>query len=299
MVGDTTDSVWGVMDIYPQTDFPDFRKKAVIRSDYGDILIIPREGGSLTRLYVELPEGTKAKEVTIEDLQATARKVFQPYKMEVAEVYWWSAFVIGQRLCDHFSKDDRVFLTGDACHTHSPKAGQGMNTSLQDGYNIGWKLASALKKQVHPDILKSYDLERGMTAADLINFDRHFAAAFSSKAPKDNENATKFSDLFVQVGKYTAGLSVHYKDSSITWSDQSTQELAKNITVGMRFPTAQVVRFCDARAMQLVKALTSDGRWRIVVFAGDSSDMSTWTQLSKVCFQNSKLNSLKLLVYPI
>lgn len=273
------------MDVYPQTDFPDFRKKVVIKSKHGDLLIIPREGGSLTRFYVELPAGKKAKEVKVEELQATARKIFYPYKMDFAAVYWWSAFAIGQRLCDHFSKDDRVFLTGDACHTHSPKAGQGMNTSLQDGYNIGWKLASILKGQVHPNILKTYDLERGMTAADLINFDRHFAAAFSSKAPKDEANSQNFSDLFIQAGKYTAGLSVHYKDSAITWSKQSSQDLARNLTVGMRFPTAQVVRFCDARAIQLAKALPSDGRWRIVVFPGEVENQSTWARLSKVCLE--------------
>lgn len=283
MIGDTTDSVWGVMDVYPRTDFPDFRKKVVVKSVHGDLLIIPREGGSLTRFYVELPSGTKAKEVRIEDLQATARKIFYPYKMDFAGVYWWSAFAIGQRLCDHFSKDDRVFLTGDACHTHSPKAGQGMNTSLQDGYNIGWKLASILKGQALPDLLKTYDLERGMTAADLINFDRHFAAAFSSKAPRDEASSQSFSDLFIQAGKYTAGLSVHYKDSAIVWSKQSSKDLARNLTVGMRFPTVQVVRFCDARAMQLVNALPSDGRWRIVVFSGEVEDQSSWTRLSKVC----------------
>tara|TARA_R110002060_G_scaffold54401_2_gene65032 strand:+ start:230 stop:463 length:234 start_codon:yes stop_codon:yes gene_type:complete len=68
--------------------------------------------------------------------------------MDFAETVWWSAYAIGQRLADHFSKDNRIFLTGDACHTHSPKAGQGMNVSLQDGFNIGWKLAAVLQGRV-------------------------------------------------------------------------------------------------------------------------------------------------------
>jgi phenol 2-monooxygenase len=286
MIGDSTDSVWGVMDVYPQTDFPDIRKKVVLQTEHGDVLIIPREGGAMSRFYVELPAGTSAKSVKVEDLIATTRKVFQPYKMDVAEVFWWSAFVIGQRLADHFSKDDRIFLTGDACHTHSPKAGQGMNTSLQDGYNIGWKLASILKGQVSPSLIKSYDLERGMTASDLIDFDRSFSKVFTSKARKENGTPSNFSDLFIQVGKYTAGLSVKYLDSEITWSQRSAQGLAKGITVGMRFPSAQVVRHCDARPIQLMKVLPSDGRWRIIVFPGNIVEETVAARFNKVGSQS-------------
>jgi phenol 2-monooxygenase (NADPH) len=270
MIGDSTDTVWGVMDVYPRTNFPDMRRKSVLRTDAGTILIIPREGGSLVRLYIELASGTVAKDVTLHDLQATARRVFQPYEMEFADTFWWSAYSIGQRLADQFSKDNRVFLTGDACHTHSPKAGQGMNVSLQDGYNIGWKLASILKGEAGLDLLKTYNLEREKVAADLIAFDRKFAKAFSSKAEKEtNGTSQKFSDLFTQAGRYTAGLTATYEDSQITCAEWSNQDLASNLKVGMRFPSAQVVRHCDAKAMQLVKALPADGRWRVVIFAGD------------------------------
>ena len=137
MVGDTSDSIWGVMDVFPQTNFPDIRKQVIMQSDAGSIIIVPREGESMIRIYIELPPGTVAKEVNLEDLQAAARRVFSPYEIEFAGTFWWSVYSIGQRLADHFSKANRVFLTGDACHTHSPKAGQGMNVSLQDGYNIG------------------------------------------------------------------------------------------------------------------------------------------------------------------
>jgi phenol 2-monooxygenase len=119
------------MDIYPRTNFPDIRLKAALQSQAGSLLIIPREGGSLVRFYIELPSGTTAKDVTLEDLQVSARKIFHPYELEIADTYWWSAYSIGQRLADNFSKDNRIFLTGDACHTHSPKAGQGMNVSVR------------------------------------------------------------------------------------------------------------------------------------------------------------------------
>lgn len=285
MIGDSTDAVWGVMDIYPRTDFPDIRKKAALQSKAGSLMVIPREGGSLVRLYIELPHGTSAKEVKLEDLQFAASRIFCPYKLEVADTFWWSAYSIGQRLADHFSKADRVFLTGDACHTHSPKAGQGMNTSLQDGYNIGWKLASILRGQIRPEAIKSYNIEREKVASDLINFDREFAKLFSSVSLGSHGNSThstQFSEAFIKSARFTAGLTATYADSLITSAKSSTQSLATNIQVGMRFPTAQVVRFCDAKAMQLVKALPADGRWRLVVFAGDLGDLFAAERLEEV-----------------
>ncbi|KAF2093199.1 hypothetical protein NA57DRAFT_48666 [Rhizodiscina lignyota] len=286
MIGDSTDAVWGVMDIYPQTNFPDVRRKSTIHSAYGNLLIIPREGGSLVRFYIELPEGTVAKSVKLEDLHAAAKKIFTGYKMDFADTFWWSAYAIGQRLADHFSKDNRVFLTGDACHTHSPKAGQGMNVSLQDGYNIGWKLAEVLKKQAPPELLKTYNIEREKVAADLINFDREWAKIFAVKVNQSNGDhdaiAKKFSDTFIKNGRYTAGLTATYDDSMLTSAARSTQTLARYVTVGMRFPSAQVVRYCDAKAMQIARALPADGRWRILIFAGDIRDSCKAEKLKKL-----------------
>lgn len=270
MVGDTSDAVWGVMDIFPRTNFPDIRKKTTIRSAHGNLLIIPREGGSMVRFYIELPQGTVPKEVKLEDLQATAKRIFSGFDMEFSETFWWSAYAIGQRLADHFSAADRVFLTGDACHTHSPKAGQGMNVSLQDGYNIGWKLAYVLTGKAPSKLLKTYILEREITARTLIEFDRKFTRLFSMKSSKDSAEAAKtFREYFIKSGRYTAGLTSQYQDSGITSMKWGREGLAKNVTVGMRFPSAQVVRFCDAKAVQLARALMADGRFRVVVFAGD------------------------------
>ncbi|KAF2811038.1 2-polyprenyl-6-methoxyphenol hydroxylase [Mytilinidion resinicola] len=283
MIGDSTDAVWGVMDIYPRTNFPDIRKKALLYSDHGNLLIIPREGGSLVRFYVKLPDGRIAKNVKLEDVHDTARRIFQGYDMEFADTYWWSAYSIGQRLVDHFSKDDRVFLTGDACHTHAPKAGQGMNVSLQDGYNIGWKLAAVLNGRASPDLLKTYSLERQKVASDLIDFDRNFMKLFSQEVKhEDQTNANLVVRQFVATGPFTAGITAKYNDSEITFAARSKPDLAVNLHVGMRFPSAQVVRLCDARAMQLQRALPSDGRWRLVIFAGDIRDLNSAKKLDSL-----------------
>ncbi|KAF2743520.1 hypothetical protein M011DRAFT_480667 [Sporormia fimetaria CBS 119925] len=265
MLGDTTDTVWGVMDVFPRTNFPDIRRKSTLHSPSGNLLIIPREGGSMVRFYIQLPPGSQAKNVRLEDLQAAARKIFQPYTMDIAETFWWSAYSIGQRLADHFHQDYRVFLTGDACHTHSPKAGQGMNVSLQDGYNIGWKLGQVLNKLSPPSLLETYVLERSKTAKDLIEFDREFARMFSTK----EQNPGAFAEYFVKSGRYTAGLTARYDDSQVTDTKKSNGDLASGVSVGMRFPSAQVIRFCDCKALQLLGVLKSDCRWRVVIFGGD------------------------------
>lgn len=282
MLGDSTDAVWGVMDVYPRTNFPDIRKKTTIHSSAGSLVIIPREGGSLARFYIELPS-VDAKSVKLETLQATAQRIFEPYTMEIAETAWWSAYPIGQRLADYFSSHDRVFLTGDACHTHSPKAGQGMNVSFADGYDIGWKLGAVLRGQAAPSLLKTYILERQKVAQDLIDFDRQWTKLLKTGGGKGESMADKFSDTFIKSQRYTAGLTAKYEQSSIaSIASSEVQSLAKRITVGMRFPSAQVVRFCDAKAMQLVKALPADGRWRIVVFAGDIRRPKRLERLTKV-----------------
>lgn len=278
MIGDTSDTVWGVMDIFPRTNFPDIRRKCTIQSSSGSLLIIPREGGSMVRFYIQLPAGSKPKDVRLEDLQAQAARIFAPYNLDIAETFWWSAYSIGQRLADNFHKDHRVFLTGDACHTHSPKAGQGMNVSLQDGYNIGWKLGQVLTGLSSPELLKTYVSERHYTAKTLIDFDRELARKFSEpeKVPGD------FAKYFVKSGRYMAGLTAQYADSALTDAQGSKQDAAKAIGVGMRFPSAQVIRFCDCKAVQLLSVLKSDRRWRVVIFAGDLGQKESKAKLLRV-----------------
>merc|ERR1712093_764801 len=201
MVGDSTDTIWGVMDIYPRTNYPDIRKKATLRSKFGNLMIIPREGGSLVRFYIQLPAGIVVKAVKLDDLHNKARQIFQPYNMDFAETVWWSAYAIGQRLADHFSKDNRIFLAGDACHTHSPKAGQGMNTSMQDTWNLCWKLGAVATGVAKPELLQTYSDERQVVAQQLINFDKKFSRLFSGTPSAaddldDGVDLKEFKDVF-------------------------------------------------------------------------------------------------------
>jgi len=73
----------------------------------------------------------------------------------------------------------------DAVHTHSPKAGQGMNVSMQDTYNLGWKLGLVCKRLLQRRVLSTYEFERKMIAKQLIAFDHKFSRLFSGRPAKD------------------------------------------------------------------------------------------------------------------
>jgi phenol 2-monooxygenase (NADPH) len=167
LVGDATDEHWGVMDVLAVTDFPDIRVKCAVSSPKGNLLFIPREGGYLVRVYLELDEiedrgMLEDRSVTPEKLATVANRILSPYEFEVKDVGWWSVYEIGQRLCDAFDDgpDPRVFIAGDACHTHSAKAGQGMNVSMADAWNLGWKLGAVLREHARPELLRTYSTER-------------------------------------------------------------------------------------------------------------------------------------------
>jgi len=301
--GDSANHAWGVMDILAVTDFPDVRCKTLIQSaGGGSIIIIPREGGYLFRLYIELDklgtdERVSDRNITADQLITAAKRIFKPYTLEVKEIPWWSVYEIGQRLCDKF--DDvpeaeierrlpRVFIAGDACHTHSPKAGQGMNVSMQDGFNLGWKLASVLHKRCSPRLLHTYSRERQVIAKELIDFDREWAAllASSSKTATDGNgegfDPAETQRYFVQHGRYTAGTATRYRPSIIT-GEATYQHLAKGLTIGMRFHSAPVIRVADAKPIHLGHTIKADGRWRIFAFASAGDNVERNPAITALC----------------
>lgn len=286
LVGDSANQAWGVMDVLAVTDFPDIRYKAAVQSAHGNLLVIPREGGYLVRLYVEMDklgeeERVANRGITIEQLVAAAQRILHPYTLEVKEVPWWSVYEIGQRICDKY--DDvpaqdaglrlpRVFIAGDACHTHSPKAGQGMNFSMQDTFNLGWKLAAVLRKQCAPQLLHTYSQERQVVAQELIDFDREWARMFSDRPKQAGGEAQgvdpkEFQKYFEQHGRFTAGMGTHYRSSMIC-GEAAHQHLASGFVIGTRFHSAPVVRITDAKPLHLGHAGKADGRWRLYAFAG-------------------------------
>ena len=287
--GDQANHAWGVMDVVVDTDFPDWRTKCAIHSQAGSILHIPREGGYLCRVYVDLgvvPEDDnhKVRETPIEKIIEKANEIYAPYFIDVKMVAWHSVYEVGHRLVDAFddnNDDPRVFLTGDACHTHSAKAGQGMNVSMQDGFNIGWKLGHVLDGRAPKELLSTYHRERQPAAQNLIDFDREWSTLMATPT-EELDDPQAIEKYYVSAEEFAAGMMTQYEENLIVGNSES-QELAVGFPVGRRFKSVEVLRRCDAYTQHLGHQHTADGRYRIYAFAdapkaSEDSVLRAWAE---------------------
>ena len=291
LIGDSANKAWGVMDILLNTDFPDIRVKSFIQSkDHGAVMTIPREGGYLIRFYIELdtidPDRRATDlNITEHDLIAKAQKIFHPYTLDVKEVAWWSIYSVGQRLAERFDNRPlgsaadvipRAFVAGDACHTHSPKGGWGLNTSLPDTFNLGWKLAAVLQGKAHPKLLDTYSTERRKVAEQLINADRELSKLVATRpsasdtSEKARIDTAEIEAFMKRQSGFVSGTSIEYFPSYIC-TGQDHQQLAAGFHIGQRFHSAIASRVADGRPQHLGHLVKADGRWRLFIF-GDETD---------------------------
>lgn len=296
--GDAAHQAWGVMDVLAATDFPDWRMKSFVRSkDDGILMVLPREGGHLVRLYVELDalgetERAADRGMGSADIVAKAQRIFRPFALDVKEVVWWSIYEIGHRVTDKFddvpedevaTRVPRVMLAGDACHTHSPKAGQGMNVSMGDTFNLGWKLVSVLTGRAEPSLLHTYSGERRAAAKGLVEFDHKWARVVGGR-----EDGTAADGLprvareFINNLPFTCGLTIQYGPGALT-GEPTHQNLAKGFDIGKRFHSAPVVRLADARPMHLGHCIEADARFRMFIFAPAGDTGATGGAVADFC----------------
>ena len=294
LAGDQAFHAWGVMDVLAVTDFPDIRMKCAIQSESGgNILLIPREGGYLFRMYVDLGEvaaddNGAVRTTTIEEIIAKANGILHPYTLDVKNVAWHSVYEVAHRLTDRFddllpheigTRTPRVFITGDACHTHSAKAGQGMNVSMQDGFNLAWKLGYVLEGRSPESLLGTYSAERQVIAKNLIDFDKTWSTLMATK-PEDLE--VPLEEFYTKTAEFPSGFMTEYPPSMLI-GEATHQGLATGFQLGKRFKSAPVVRVGDANPVQLGHHHRADGRWRLYAFAdagvsGDASALAEWAE---------------------
>ncbi|MEU5203687.1 FAD-dependent oxidoreductase [Streptomyces pseudogriseolus] len=145
---------------------------------------------------------------------------------DVTEVLWASDFRPRAALADRF-RAGRVFLAGDAAHVHSPAGGQGLNTSVQDAYNLGWKLGAVLSGDADPSLLDSYEEERRAVAADMLGL------------------STRIHRGEARRGGATLQLDLGYRESPLS---AETRTAPGPVRAGDRAPDGRVdgVRLFDA-----------------------------------------------------
>ncbi|RAK95026.1 putative FAD monooxygenase [Aspergillus ibericus CBS 121593] len=293
----TPDGHWGVIDCIPLTNFPDIRKRCIIKSDGGNLMIIPRER-KLVRFYIQISPivatSFKANNC-LSTLIRVLKDISQPYTFDTCHIEWSTIYTVGQRLCNTYSVKNRIFLAGDAVHTHSPKAGQGMNVSIQDTYNLGWKLSSVLMDVATPEILRTYQAERLPVAEKLIAFDRRICSEICSKTRATISDCT--SDEFAglrstlsEENTRASGLGVIYGSGLLVTSTDnedpircrdrmhhccphSKPHLARNIIVGKRLSSQPVLCQSDSRPWHLQDRLVSTGQWHLIIFSADITNI--------------------------
>ena len=285
------DDVWAVADVWLGTDFPDIRRRSLIRSPHGAIMIIPNAGNG-NRVYTQLTpkEVTELEamndpqsawsgkgfvaaewkhEALLRILQARLKMVLMPYHATIKRVFWISQYRIKQRIIEEFSDRKRVFVVGDACHTHSPKAAQGLNISMMDSYNLTWKLALVLQGKMRPELLETYNIERKQIAQELIEFDSKFSHLFGLKEFLDGN--TEFYDVYKKAHGFTTGIGLHYGQnrliSSGVYSHINSASL-NPIHPGKRFPPFTATRYMDGNRVAILSEMPSFGRFHVVIFAG-------------------------------
>ncbi|MEO8778048.1 MAG: FAD-dependent oxidoreductase [Rhodanobacter sp.] len=184
------------------------------------VALCPLAGTDLFQLQAPIPLDAQA-DLSAEGLTALIVERSGRPDIHVHSVSWASAYQMNARLAERY-RVGAVFLIGDAAHVHPPTGGQGLNTSVQDAYNLGWKLAAALNG-AREDLLDSYEAERRPVAAAVLGLSTRLLDARKQGG--------------MQHGRETRQLDIGYPDSALS---KELPEREVGIRAGDRAPDAPV-----------------------------------------------------------
>jgi len=250
-------------------------------------LFFPMRGKDRWRVIGILPEQFRSREhVTFEELIPSI-KVEAGADLDFKECSWFSVYRIQHRAAERF-RDRRCFLLGDAAHIHSPAGAQGMNTGLQDAYNLAWKLALVVRGRADAALLDTYEQERVPVATRLLETtDRAFQAVVSEGwAPRLLRTkiiarvaamAMKFAPVRQLAFRTISQIGISYPGSTLS---QTLGPLPKGApAAGDRFPWLRIKLRADGPAEDLYGVL-DDTCFNLLIFgqsapeaAGQFGDM--------------------------
>jgi len=227
-------------------------------SPQGFLAFFPMYGNHRFRLIGDIPpEFAASSDISFEDICKIAEQQSN-FDLQLSDPRWISRYRLHHRMTERF-RVGRCFLAGDAAHIHSPVGGQGMNTGIQDAYNLAWKLALVIKKQAHPHLLDSYEAERLPVARHLLmGTDRAFSFISSR-----NEVVKQFrlhifphlADFFTHLGlarnllfKVVSEISIDYDESPIVAESIPTNRSAQSPEAGDRAPYGLLEAGSDEQA---------------------------------------------------
>ena len=243
-------------------------------------LFFPMRGADHWRVVGILPQELRGREdLTFEDVIPSVRQEAGA-DLSFKACSWYSTYRIHHRCAARF-RDRRCFLLGDAAHIHSPVGAQGMNTGLQDAYNLAWKLALVVSQRADARLLDSYEAERIPVAKRLLSTtDRAFQLIVSDSwlaglfRTRVLANVAAFAMRFDRVRKLAfltiAQIGIEYRDSPLSDSLPGLAEDAPR--AGDRFPWLRV-RLQRNGPVEDLFAKLDDTRFNLLLIGQPSSSV--------------------------
>ena len=209
--------------------------------------------------------------VTQEVAEKEAIESMKPFKVKFKEIHWWTLYTIGQRIAETFATKNRIFLCGDAAHTHSSGAAQGLNTGIHDAVNLGWKVALQIRGVTQPGVLETYSSERMSAVQKLLDYDRDISILMSHKWPswyKADKTADPYlllGEIFESAASFNTGLGISYQPNVV--NQAARVELA--IAPGSRPPDVELTAPGTNAKVRFQRLTRNVAKFWIVVFAGN------------------------------
>lgn len=301
--GEKTNRHWIRIDGIVETNMPEARIGlcGIESPSHGSILWACLDHG-VTRVGFALPEKIWEEvgaNITQGDVIREAQKALQPFTLEFKTVDWWTMYSVGQRLVSEYRKNDRIFLAGDAAHTHSSGAAQGMNTGLHDAVNLAWKLAGFINGWLSEEVLDTYAAERRPIAQRVIEQDKTITVLTEGKIPEQFKGYSQadarklLTDTFKKNASLNTGLGITYPADDLTVTT-SNSTVTQKIQPGQRTRDVLVQRPGLRIPLRLHSVTKNHGKFTIMLFCGDPSH----TQRSSKKFREYLDGPTSILRYP-
>jgi 2-polyprenyl-6-methoxyphenol hydroxylase-like FAD-dependent oxidoreductase len=269
--------------------------------DDGLVAAIPLPGEQRYRVIVPLPPAYVAKEYESEaEIAAEAETLLKQRTgvtlRRIGEPAWASAFRIQRRQADRYRRGP-VFLAGDAAHVHSPVGGQGMNTGIQDAFNLGWKLALAARGQAAPGLLDTYQAERHPIARGVLRGTHLSTRLILAQNPFMRAVRERAVPVIVNIPPIrrrilaaVSQLTINYRGSSLSVDadDRAASRgwlrlTARVLRAGDRVPDAALIDIRSSQPVMLFD-LVSQG-WTLLLFAGNDAMPESIDVLGRIARQ--------------
>ena len=285
--GSSSEDKWVRIDGVIETDLPKPRTYCAIESPtHGNVLWAALDHGATRIGFAFTKDREKGYEVFDEEAAVKeAQAAVKPFKLHFKQVDWWTIYIVGQRVARTFSHKDCVFLVGDACHTHSSGAAQGMNTGIHDAVNLAWKLSLVLQAKATPNLLHSYEAERKPNVEKLINYDKDISRLMTMQLPlnwKGDPNTDPNEVLGVvmkEAASFSSGLGIDFKESILNVRGSFIcGDGAMAAAPGKRVPDVQLLSPATFETTRMHKITRNIGLFYTVVFSGDPAASQTTTE---------------------